>query len=128
MDTQPTLSLDLLTHIGTFMNPNENRNYYYDHSLKGYDYYYYYHSFTYDERMYLAGALRDKDLLQYYLQRDGRHNACTSIALAGNLPFLRRLRRESCPWDKGPSLRSHFNISKCPPSAAASRGDLEMLK
>jgi len=53
----------------------------------------------FNERMYLAGALRDKDLLQFYIKRDGRENACTSIALAGNLPFLKQLRREGCPWD-----------------------------
>jgi len=85
MNTQPTLSLDLLIHIGTFMNPKEDRRY-----------------FTYIERMYLAGALRDKDLLQFYLQRDELDNACPSIALAKNLPFLRLLRRGcSLSWTPG---------------------------
>jgi len=52
MNTHPTLCLDLLIHIGTFMNPEENVDWCY----------------TYNERMYLAGALRDKDLLQFYLK------------------------------------------------------------
>ena len=104
MNTQPTLSLDLLTHIGTFMNPKEYARKYYECDL------------TVNERMYLAGSLRDKDLLQFYLQRDGRHNVCTSIALAGNLPYLRWLRREGYP----------LNEETC--EAAAKGGYLEMLK
>ena len=99
MNTQPTLCLDLLIHIGTFMNPNERRLYY-----------------TYNERMYLAGALRDKDLLEFYLKREKLYNACTSIALAKNLPFLRLLRREGCPWGE----------ETC--QYAAEGGQLEMLK
>jgi len=53
--------------------------------------------FIYNERMYLVWALRDKDLLQIYLKREELNSACTSIALAKNLPFLRLLRREGCP-------------------------------
>jgi len=64
----------------------------------------------------LAGSLRDKDLLQFYLERDGREIACTSIALANNLPFIRWLQREGCPWNEWTGY------------AAAKRGDLEMLK
>ena len=99
MNTQPTLCMDLLIHIGSFMNPKEDRWYY-----------------KYNERMYLAGALRDKDLLQFYLKREELDNACTSIAFAKNLPFLRLLRREGCPW----------NEETC--RVAAGRGHLEVLK
>jgi len=100
MNTQPTLSFDLLTHIGTFLNPNETWG----------------NFIPYDERTCLAGVIRDKDLLQFYVERDGRENACTSIALAGNLAFLRWLQREGCRCCE----------NTC--AAAAARGHLEILQ
>ena len=99
--------------------------------------------YFFNERIYLAGALRDKDLLQFYLERERRENAWTSIALAGNLPFLRFLHLEGFPWNedtcRAAAEGGHLEMLKwlrsedCPwddgtSQAAAERGDLEMLK
>ena len=109
--TQPTLPFDLLTHIGTFLNPNEKWS-----PGRPTCPYREFSPLYINERMYLAGVLRDKDLLQFYLQRDGIQHACTSIAFAGNLTLLRWLQRAGCQWNEKTCV------------VAAYAGYLEMLQ